>query len=64
MKSRGVYYIPDTDKIILVTRCEYYCKETTPIPCSLVTWCDNKGNFPKTLIREDQFKLFIRIGDL
>lgn len=64
MRSKGVYYIPSSDKVIAISRVEYFPKEITPTPCSLVTWVDDKGKFPKTMIRENQFKQFVRIGEL
>lgn len=64
MKSRGVYYMPRADKIIIITRVGYYCKEATKKPFTRCTWIDENGEFPKTVIFETQFKQFIRIGDL
>lgn len=62
MKTKGVYYIPKADKIVLIRKCEYYGKDITPTPASLVTWVDDNGEFPKTLVSAKHFKSFVRLG--
>lgn len=64
MTTKGVYMAKKSGKIILITECEFYDRDETAEPFSLVTWCEQKGDFPKTLIKKDQFKIFTKIGKL
>ena len=63
MKTIGTYYIPISDKLIQVTKCEYYEDLFNP-PFAIVTWVDNNGIFEKCLITEEQFQRFKRIGSI
>lgn len=63
MKTKGVYFIPTADKIIIITKCEYYEDIFRP-PFSIVTWIQDDREVEKVLITHDQFKRFKRIGDL
>lgn len=63
MKTIGVYYIVSADKIVLITKAEYY-EDMFNKPFSIVTWEQGKSVYPKVLITHDQFKRFKRIGTL
>lgn len=63
MKTIGLYYIPSADKLILITKCEYYEDLFNPA-FSIVTWEQKDGVWPKCLITNDQFYRFVRIGSL
>ena len=61
MKTKGVYYLPSTDKIILISKCEYYEDLFNPA-FSIVTWEQEEGIYHKTLIESNQFPNFVKIG--
>lgn len=69
MLKKGLYMLP-TGKIVALERVEIYenvLNEATgkyTDMAALVTWVDEKGSFPRTLIMGDQFKSFYRLGGL
>ena len=63
MKRIGTYYLHRADKIIQITKCEYYEDMFNP-SFSIVTWVEERGTFEKTLIKKEQFREFIRIGNI
>lgn len=64
MRKTGVYYMPRSDKIIIIRECEYFEDFFNPA-FSIVTWEEPNGKvYEKTLITKDQFKRFKYLGDL
>ena len=62
MKKRGVYYIPSTNGIWVVTNVNYY-EDMFSSPFSIVNCITETGRYDKCLITSDQFKNFVWIGD-
>lgn len=60
--SEGVFLLA-SEKIICLSKVEIF-KTTNLGLVALVTWEDESGKFPNTLIEKDQFKDLFRIGAL
>jgi len=63
VKTKGVYYLPSADMLLLISKVEFY-EDMFTKPFSIVTWESFKGVYKKVLITSDQFKRFKRIGTL
>ena len=59
----GVYYLPESDKIVVLKDVEFYEDLFNP-KFYIVTYIYEKGSFKKTLIRNEVVKDFKRIGEL
>lgn len=67
--SKGIYAVGPKDKIVNLSRVEIYENAQSSDgsftdTVALVTWEDETGQYPRTLLRSGQFKEFYRIGRL
>ena len=62
MLTNGIYYLPSTDTLIILSKVENY--EDLNSEFSIVTWEHERAIVEKVLITNDQYKRFIFIGEL
>lgn len=63
MTRKGVYFIPSINQIWIIENVKYY-EDLIRKPFSIADCITEKGTYKKCLITKDQFKRFIRIGEL
>jgi len=64
MINTGVYYMPDADEIVIISKCAFYQDKDANPHFSIVTWQDCDAEYGGVAIPEEQFKRFVRIGEL
>lgn len=59
---KGIYYLKDVDKYVALKNVKEY--EDLQSHFYILTWEDETGVYPKTMVTQDQAQDFLKVGDL